>query len=76
MVVIWPGFLDEYVLSRNCLRRMGRVNIGGKRGGNGKQIKRLQCNMPPLLLLAYPVHACAGLIFAGMFVVSACALFL
>lgn len=32
--------------------------------------------MPPLLLLAHSVHACGGLIFAGMFVISACALFL
>lgn len=32
MVVIWPGFLGEYVLSKNWLRRMGRGNIGGVRG--------------------------------------------
>lgn len=33
MVVIWPGFLGEYVLSRNWWRRMERGNIGGVRGG-------------------------------------------
>lgn len=32
--------------------------------------------MSPLLLLAHSVHACGGLIFVGMFVVSACFIFI
>lgn len=58
MVVIWPGFLGEYVLSRDCLRRMGRGNVTGARGREtGKQ--------EFLLLLTCPMHACSGLMFAG-----------
>lgn len=38
IVVIWPGFLGEYVLSRDCVRRMGKGKVSGARGREkGKQ---------------------------------------
>lgn len=46
MAVIWPGFLGECVLSRDCLRRMGRENVSGARGREKRKQEcgsRLRC---------------------------------
>lgn len=40
------------------------VDQEGKKIGLQKQTWRLEPNIPPLLLLACPIHACDNLIFA------------